>query len=380
MRYLSHGQALEYVAREAGMSRETFDLNIRPRLVERKYSDRVSRFALVAIDAAIDNPAFQEEQSGVSMFGFQRKTLKDALEHTWDAEWSLQKGSKTQRYLIDVLIEETGDWALKRIDFNRIEGYVIERRKAGLAEATIARRLTAIMKALRVSKVKGWIDALPEKPAVSIAGNEVERYMAHDEEKLILAAARIHKSPIARRVMPRVIVILTDVGCRLSELTKCRPQDVHDDGAIFTDRKAGGRIKVPLTARARENLSELHRDDWWLSWTRNIHARDKLARDKALRNLKDWLVHRFTEITDAAKLPDITLHVLRHTTASRLVQAGFDLLKVRDWLGHKDIKQTQRYAHLAPSALAGGARLLEQGQSREGDNIVNLDERRIPKD
>lgn len=60
MRFLSHGQALEYVAREAGLSRETFDLNIRPRLVERKFSERVSRFSKAAIDHAIRDPLFVE--------------------------------------------------------------------------------------------------------------------------------------------------------------------------------------------------------------------------------------------------------------------------------------------------------------------------------
>jgi hypothetical protein len=60
MRYLSHGQALDYVSREAGMSRETFDLNIRPRLVERVYSERVTRFSVAAIDRALADPLFRE--------------------------------------------------------------------------------------------------------------------------------------------------------------------------------------------------------------------------------------------------------------------------------------------------------------------------------
>jgi hypothetical protein len=42
------------------MSRETFDLNIRPRLVERKYSERVSRFSRAAIARALADPLFVE--------------------------------------------------------------------------------------------------------------------------------------------------------------------------------------------------------------------------------------------------------------------------------------------------------------------------------
>ena len=46
-----------------------------------------------------------------------------------------------------------------------------------------------------------------------------------------------------------------------------------------------------------------------------------------------------------------TLHLCRHTCARRLVQRGCQLLLVKDWLGHDDIKTTMIYAHLQPRAL-----------------------------
>lgn len=374
MRYLSHGQALEYVAREAGLSRETFDLNIRPRLVERAYSDRVSRFSVLAIDAAIDNPSFTEAEGG-EMF-FKRKTVADALEHTWSTLWYLQKGSKTQRYLVDLVISERGDRPLSKVDFNFLEAWIIELRGRKLAESTIARRLTCLMRALKVAKAKGWITAVPDAPELG-ARNAVVRYVSPAEEKALLAEAEKHKWTIARRIMPRVIKFLIDVGCRESELARARPQFVTDDGIVFPDRKNGSTIKVPLTARARENLHELFRDEWWQHMTRDVHDADRDTRDKARKNLKDWLTHRFSEIRDAAGLTDVTIHVLRHTTASRLLQAGFELVKVQQWLGHKDIKTTLIYAHLAPSALNAGKAILERLQLPADDNVIDFDKRRI---
>jgi len=48
----------------------------------------------------------------------------------------------------------------------------------------------------------------------------------------------------------------------------------------------------------------------------------------------------------AAGLDVVSPHVLRHTFASLLVQAGVSLFKVQAWLGHSEAKTTQVYAHL----------------------------------
>ena len=61
-----------------------------------------------------------------------------------------------------------------------------------------------------------------------------------------------------------------------------------------------------------------------------------------------------------AQLPGVSLHTLRHTFISRLVQAGRPLPEVAALAGHRDIKMTLRYAHLAPSHLRAGIHVLEQ--------------------
>lgn len=48
-----------------------------------------------------------------------------------------------------------------------------------------------------------------------------------------------------------------------------------------------------------------------------------------------------------AGLQDVTIHTLRHTVGSHLVMNGVDLATVKDLLGHRDIRTTLRYAHLA---------------------------------
>jgi len=49
-----------------------------------------------------------------------------------------------------------------------------------------------------------------------------------------------------------------------------------------------------------------------------------------------------------ADMEGFVFYDLRHTFASHLVMSGVDLMTVKEFLGHKDIKMTLRYAHLAP--------------------------------
>jgi integrase len=65
-------------------------------------------------------------------------------------------------------------------------------------------------------------------------------------------------------------------------------------------------------------------------------------------------------------LQDVTWHIFRHTYISRLVMAGVDLRTVQELAGHKDIKMTVRYAHLAPAhKLAAVDKLAEYRLKQE---------------
>jgi site-specific recombinase XerD len=77
--------------------------------------------------------------------------------------------------------------------------------------------------------------------------------------------------------------------------------------------------------------------------------------------------HSFRQTWDRAKVTlglsddaQLVPHALRHTTASRLVQRGVTLKVVQEWLGHKTITVTMRYAHLAPANLLAAVKVLEE--------------------
>jgi integrase len=61
---------------------------------------------------------------------------------------------------------------------------------------------------------------------------------------------------------------------------------------------------------------------------------------------------QWEDLRKAAKLENFRFHDLRHTFASRLVQADVSLFKVQQLLGHSTPLMTKRYAHLGNKELA----------------------------
>ncbi|MDF2820171.1 MAG: integrase [Clostridiales bacterium] len=61
----------------------------------------------------------------------------------------------------------------------------------------------------------------------------------------------------------------------------------------------------------------------------------------------DYISHSFKTILEANNMPHIRFHDLRHSSASILLNLGFSLKEIQEWLGHSDISTTSNiYSHL----------------------------------
>lgn len=67
-------------------------------------------------------------------------------------------------------------------------------------------------------------------------------------------------------------------------------------------------------------------------------------------NSLDVLIKRWIK---KHKLPDLGLHRLRHTFATRLLARGVDIYDIRDLLGHESVKTTEIYLSANPERLRG---------------------------
>ena len=90
---------------------------------------------------------------------------------------------------------------------------------------------------------------------------------------------------------------------------------------------------------------------------------------------RSWAGKSFRDACKDAGIKNFRFHDLRHDFCSKLVQNGADLYSVAGLAGHKDIKTTQRYAHLSPEKLRSTIQKLNSG-----DNLATLGENENSQD
>ena len=171
-------------------------------------------------------------------------------------------------------------------------------------------------------------------------------YLTEPEVDALLAAC--DQSTWTGRRDHALLLLAVQTGLRISELTRLTRRDVHLGlGAHVACHGKGRKDRItPLTTNTvavlRQWLSELAGDtDAPLFPTRSGAP---LSRDA--------IEHRIAHYTGKAandcpslQTKTITAHVLRHTTAMRLLHAGIDTSVIALWLGHVSIDTTQIYLH-----------------------------------
>ena len=139
-----------------------------------------------------------------------------------------------------------------------------------------------------------------------------------------------------------IIECLIDLGCRVNELLNLEKRfiDFYINQINFNDRKNDMAVAVPMTDRVKSKIQDYYNNSKDFDKVFSLNYSELNAIWQKARKDLGYADKKF-----------YTLHLCRHTCASRLVQRGVPILLVKDWLGHEDIKTTMIYAHLAPKAL-----------------------------
>jgi integrase len=169
-----------------------------------------------------------------------------------------------------------------------------------------------------------------------------------------------------------LILVGLDTGLRRSNLVGLQWGWLHEQGTVLVvprqlvkAKKAA--VMIPLTSRAATIIQRQAR-----------HAPCVFTRSDGRAYSLEQVGMAVIRTARHAELPGVSLHTLRHTFICRLVQAGRPLPEVAALAGHRDIKMTLRYAHLAPSHLRAGIKALEQRNRSLAGSALSTEPRVTP--
>lgn len=196
-------------------------------------------------------------------------------------------------------------------------------------------------------------------------------------EQEALLAAPDRKAWLGRRDHA-IIMLLLQTGLRVSELRGLRCEDVVLSTGAHVRCRGKGR-KERCTPLTRDTVTVLKA---WLAERAGLPGDPVFPSRRGAvlsRDAVERLVTKYAEIATAScpslRSKRVTPHVLRHTTAVSLLQAGNDRAVIALWLGHESIETTQMYLDadltMKERALARTAPLRAgPGRYRPDDNLL----------
>ncbi|HVB11476.1 MAG TPA: site-specific tyrosine recombinase XerD [Bacillota bacterium] len=232
-----------------------------------------------------------------------------------------------------------------------ISAYLVSLQRLGRAPATISRRLAALRAYYRFLAGEKPGSADPTTALLSPRSRRrLPRVLAVDDvEGLLEGTGDSSPAGLRDRAM---LELLYATGIRVSELCGLDLDSVDfEQGLLRCIGKGGKERIVPVGEVARIWLQR------YLQQARNQLAADPAQRalfvnrrGQRLSRQGIWKILKGHGLNAAITKP-LTPHVLRHSFATHLLEAGADLRAVQEMLGHADISTTQVYTHLSQGRL-----------------------------
>ena len=238
-------------------------------------------------------------------------------------------------------------------------------KKTPVKPATINRELTCLKTLFNKAVEWGRIETNP----IYL----VKKFKEPPAKERILTSAEARKLiENASKAIRPVIIIALHTGMRRGEILGLKWGNVDlARGFIFIeDSKSGRSRKVPMTPAVLEALRVLPRNSEYVFYnpeTKN-HIQDvKTAFRKACR-----LSKKDPEDEKDPGIEGLRFHDLRHTAASKMIEAGVDLVTVSKILGHASIQMTMRYAHPTPDNMKLAVNRLAEILNPNNQKVVTV--------
>lgn len=267
-----------------------------------------------------------------------KKTTFDEMTERYLAKHEKLRDARTVKTLKTVF----SGIMLAQITSNLISEYRSSRLKK-VKPATVYQELALLRRMFNVA-IREW-EWLRDNPVSRLSFsvgnmNARDRWLSDEEEKSLFEVAT---NPWWFR---NFLLVALHTGMRKGEILNLKWMDVDFQRRTVRVVKSKNDEKrtLPMSNTLYETL-------------RSIKLRDISGK---VFPVSGWSVRQaFDKTVEKSKIGNFRLHDCRHTFATRLVQNGVDLYKVKELLGHKTLAMTMRYAHHYPESLRSSVELLD---------------------
>ena len=178
---------------------------------------------------------------------------------------------------------------------------------------------------------------------------EIKRPRKDKKLPVVLSGGEVSKilSAVSNIKHKAILMIIYSAGLRVSEVVKLKVEDIDDERKLIRVKGAKGRkdrytILSDKALETSEIYLKSHKPKKWLftgakkTGHLNIRSVQKIF-DNAVKS--------------AGIRKDVSVHCLRHSFATHLLESGVDLRYIQELLGHKSSKTTEIYTHVSNKNL-----------------------------
>lgn len=264
----------------------------------------------------------------------------------WAAKYLVQiKGSvgHHQQQNIKCCLKRLDEIAKSPADLtnNNIQDFIVGLNAEGKAAETVRSYYYCLSPFCRYLERRG---AILVNPCFEIRLPKIRRlpprYLRDDDYAKALEVAQ------ANGIYLQVLTALK-TGMRMTEIRNMEWKDVHFDQRLIVipKTKSNQPRTVPLNAELADELQQAKKHTGPVF----LGQKGGFVGDKQWKELLAPLQKAIPAFTANHKGTGTAWHFFRHTFGVRMAMAGVPLPKLKEWMGHRDIKTTMRYAQYSPN-------------------------------
>lgn len=295
----------------------------------------------------------------------------DYKEHTKNSYYKIEPATaigyrrNVKGHFEPYFTEERGI-TLESLTADNLEAFYDDRREAGLSENTIRKfhdllrgGLTFAVRKLKL--IKENVTSTMEPPKVELklfpyySAKDMQQYMEKLNGHILLVPVTIacyfglRRGEICGLKWDAIDFTNNTLSVFRRICLAPEENDQRYECKEGTKTQEGGMRSFPLLPEVRRilmaeyNKQELFKRHYGMNYNDNGYV---CVWPDGTPLLPDFITQKHRKTLKKFEMPHIRFHDLRHSCASLLAANGYSLPYIAEYMGHKDLRSTKRYAHL----------------------------------